>query len=216
MFTKGFIHMIVITLLALLVGVGGYITFSEFSPNSTNKQPSQSLDATSDNPINIAENNLDQLSQNANSDAPKEPDVSSTNTTVNGDWKTYNKTNQWFGYATEYPATWSLKEVGTGEIGSRVYFMPPNETSEQRSIELLVINYKKTPPPPVWYTYTTLRTVRVGNTDVLIQKRDPDSNQYIARITKDDYTMEFRFASAASSSYASVFDHIVSTFVWTK
>ncbi|MBI2610225.1 hypothetical protein HYW53_03605 [Candidatus Giovannonibacteria bacterium] len=209
---KGFANIIVIVLVVVLVGATGYFVLRQRPQNPPVNQPVESTSSDK----TPAENIQSEPKPLVNSESIKSGGSEPVKKPADSGWKIYSKTNQWFGYSAEYPLNWSIKEFGTGEIGTSVYFLPPGETSEQKSISVVIINYKKTPPPPVWYTYTTLRKIKSGSTEILIQKREPGSEQYIATITKGDYTAEFRFAHGLDSKYDSVFDHIVSSFVWTK
>ena len=206
---KGFVNIIVIFLVVILAGAAGYFVLTKQPQNSPTNRPTESTNSSDKTPTESIQNAPESQPKPVVKNEPvKKP--------VDSNWKIYNKTNQWFGYSTEYPLNWSIKEFGAGEIGTGVYFLPPGETSEQKSISIIIINYKKTPPPPVWYTYTTLRKIKSGSTEILVQKREPGSEEYIATIAKGDYTAEFRFARGLDSKYDSVFDHIVSSFVWTK
>lgn len=205
---KSFISILLIIIVAALVGVAGYLVLRQRTQNLPVNQPAKSTNSDKTPTENMQSEPGKQLKPLIKDEPVKKP--------VESNWKVYSKTNQWFGYSTEYPLDWSINEFGTAEIGTGVYFLPQGETSEQKSISIVIINYKKTPPPPVWYTYTTLRKIKSGSTEILVQKREPGSEQYIATITKGDYTAEFRFAHGLDNKYDSVFDHIVSSFVWTK
>lgn len=215
---KGFANIIVIVLVVVLVGAIGYFVSRQRPYNPPANQPAESTSSYNKTPTeNIQSEPEEQPKPLVNDEPIKGGGVDEpVKKPVDSNWKIYSKTNQWFGYSTEYPLDWSIKEFGTGEIGTGVYFLPPGETSEQKSISIVIINYKKTPPLPVWYTYTTLRKIKSGSTEIFVQKREPGSEQYIATIAKGDYTAEFRFAHSLDSKYDSVFDHILSSFVWTK
>ncbi len=205
---KGFANIIIIVLIVVLVGAAGYFVLRQRPQNLPVNQPAESRNSNKTPTENTQSEPEKQPKPLVKDEPVKKP--------VDSNWKIYSKTNQWFGYSTEYPLDWSIKEFGTGEIGTGVYFLPPGETSEEKSFSIIIINYKKTPPPPVWYTHTTLRKIKSGSIEILVQKREPGSEQYIATIVKGDYTAEFRFAHGLDGKYDSAFDHIVSSFVWTK
>lgn len=126
-------------------------------------------------------------------------------------WRVYTKTDPQFSYRVEYPSDWSVEE--SGNIS---FFTPPYAKSKQESIAIIVINYKKTPPLPVQYTYTTIRTVPVDAEKVLVREREPSpvTEKYFAEIKKGDYTGEFRFS--IDHQYDDVFDHMLSTFKFVE
>jgi hypothetical protein len=125
-------------------------------------------------------------------------------------WEVYTKTNPQYIYRVEYPSDWSVEESGNTS-----FFIPSHAKSKQESISIIVIDYQKTPPPPVQYTYTTIRTVRVGAEKILVRKREPSpiTEQYFAEIKAGGYTAEFRFS--LERKYDEVFDHMLSTFEFT-
>jgi hypothetical protein len=125
----------------------------------------------------------------------------------NTSWRTYTKTSPQFSYSVEYPSDWSV-----AESGNTSFFIPSHTKSKQESVTIVVFNYKQTPPLPVHYTYTRIRTVRINTEAVLVRKRDPSSatEKYFAEIKKGDYTAEFRFS--LDHQYDDVFDHMLSTF----
>ena len=215
---KGFANIIVIVLIVVLVGAAGYFVLTNQTQNSPVDQVNEFTKPSDETPAGTVQNESEKQTQPVVNNEPKKENKATEpiKKPADSSWKIYSKTNQWFGYSTEYPFDWSVKEFGTGEIGTGVYFLPPGETSEQKSISVVIINYKKTPPPPVWYTYTTLRKVTSGGIEILIQKREPGSEKYIATLTTGDYTAEFRFAHNLDNKFDAVFDHILSSFVWTK
>lgn len=118
-------------------------------------------------------------------------------------WKTY--TNDIFSF--KYPMDWSTKNKGSG-----VVLLAPKETNDTKAITVNVINYKLTPPLPVNYTYQTLRSVTSNYGEVLVQIRQPGSEQYLAQISRGDLTVEFKFGTTLDQKYNAVFDQILSTF----
>ena len=100
--------------------------------------------------------------------------------------------------------------------GNVTYFLPTEAVSSQESISIVIINYIETPPLGVEYTFTTIRTVQSGDEKILVQEREPSSvtELYISEMTKGDYTAEFRFN--LDRKYDEVFDHMLSTFKFTK
>lgn len=119
-------------------------------------------------------------------------------------WTRYTRTIDELSYTVEYPDDWSVTESGPA-----TFFKPSNVAKE--SITIVIIS-ERTPPLPVSYTYTTLRTVRVEGETVPIRKREPApmTERYVAQIAKDDFRVEFR--CSLQSDYDAVFDHMLSTF----
>ena len=125
-------------------------------------------------------------------------------------WRTYNRTATEYTFRVEYPADWSVRENG-----NVVAFLPPGARSGDEAISLVVIDYRKTPPLPVQSTYTTIRTVRVGNEAVEVRRREPApvSERYFADLRRDGYSAEFR--CAVEPAYDDVFDHMLTSFDFT-
>lgn len=125
-------------------------------------------------------------------------------------WEVYTRTSPQYIYRVEYPSDWSVEESGNTS-----FFMPPQTKSKQESISIVIIDYQKTPPPPVQYTYTPIRTVQVNAEKILVRKREPSpiTEQYFAELKKGGYTAEFRFS--LERKYDEVFDHMLSTFEFT-
>ena len=123
------------------------------------------------------------------------------------DVRTYTKLDPQFGFQLEYPSTWSVEETTNTSK-----FVPKDPPPGDGSVLLVWLNYRTTPPPPISYTYTTLRTVRVNGEDILVRKREPGpaSESYIAELKRGDYVFEFRFSAARK--YDDVFDRMLSTF----
>lgn len=120
-------------------------------------------------------------------------------------WTRYTRTIDELSYTVEYPDDWSVTESGPA-----TFFKPSNVDKE--SIAIVIVNSKRTPPLPVSYTYTTLRTVRVEGETVPIRKREPApvTERYVAQIVKSDFRVEFR--CSLPSEYDAVFDHMLATF----
>jgi hypothetical protein len=122
-------------------------------------------------------------------------------------WQVYTRTAPHYRYRVEYPSTWSVEE--SGDV---TFFIPPSAASRRESIAIAAIDYRKTPPPPVAYTYTPVRTVVAGEARIEVRKRAPApvTERYIAQIQKGDYTFEFRFA--LDPRHDNVFDRMLTTF----
>jgi hypothetical protein len=122
-------------------------------------------------------------------------------------WQIYTRTDPHYRYSVEYPTAWSVEESGNTS-----FFMPPSATSRRESIAIVAIDYRKTPPPPVHRTYTTVRTVVASGSRILVRTRSPSpvTERYFAEIQKGDYTMEFRFS--LDHQHDGVFDHMLATF----
>lgn len=130
-----------------------------------------------------------------------------------GAWKIYSKINPGFSYSFEYPRDWSVKEIGAGgETKTGAHFLPPEETSEHKSISLVIFNDPRVSSPLVGYTYTTLRKVQSDDGEILVQKREPGSEQYIVTLLQHSHIVEFRFSYGLDNKYDLVFDHMVSSF----
>lgn len=132
---------------------------------------------------------------------------SSTLVSQNEDWIVYIKTNNVFSYQVEYPNNWYWEEDQ-----NTTYFMPPGVTTNHESIAIVVFNDEETPPLPIQYTYTTIRTVQSGEELIAVQERTPSpvTEHYMASVKGGDYIAEFRFS--LNRSYDETFDHMVSTF----
>jgi len=125
-------------------------------------------------------------------------------------WEVYSKTNPQYVYQVEYPSDWSVEESGNAS-----FFVPSHAKSKQESISIIIIDYQKTPPSPVQYTYTTIRTVQTDAEKILVRKREPSpiTEQYFAEIKEGGYAAEFRFS--LERKYDEIFDHMLSTFEFT-
>jgi hypothetical protein len=125
-------------------------------------------------------------------------------------WKVFTQTNPDFAYRVEYPANWSVEENENVCL-----FIPPHAKSNKDSIAIVVINYDKTPPPPVHHTYTTVRTVTVDAEEILVRKRQPSpvTEKYFAECKKGGYVVEFRFSLDREND--AVFDRMLSTFTFS-
>lgn len=180
---KGYLSAPVIIILALISLAVAFVLF--FNANllkSTKNQPAQSNQTPSDV---ITE--------------------SSTDETAN--WKTYNSRASHYSYVLKYPPDWTYEEKG-----DLIKFSPPEAINETQSITVLILNYKETPPLPVNYTYSAIRTVQTNYGQIKVKQRKPQAETYIAEITNGDYTAEFRFGQNLERKYDKVFDQILFTF----
>lgn len=125
-------------------------------------------------------------------------------------WKVFTCSNEEFGFRVEYPPNWTVEQVE-----NVWYFRPPDAQSNKESLAIIVINYKKTPPLPVYHTYSTVRTVTVNAEEVPVRKRQPSpaTEKYFAEHKKDDFVAEFRFSLDRQQD--AVFDRMLSTFTFT-
>ena len=120
-------------------------------------------------------------------------------------WQIYR--NEEFGFEVKYLQSWTVQQANNA-----FHFLPLGEENLERGITLLLIDYNKTPPLPVWYTDTLLRTVEWQGKEVSIKKREPYpiTVRYIGELTKDGYVAEFRMY--LDEQYDNIFDQILSTF----
>lgn len=111
------------------------------------------------------------------------------------------------GFVIDYPAGWSAMN----QEGARVSFAPLSETNAV--ISLTVSNYRETPPPPIFYTYTNIRTIAAPIGEMVVQSREPGlPDDYYVIIPAGDLVAEFRFTADADRRYSSTFDHMIASF----
>ncbi|MEK6901248.1 MAG: hypothetical protein AABX37_02820, partial [Nanoarchaeota archaeon] len=115
-----------------------------------------------------------------------------------------------FGFEVKYPEDWTVRQRDNA-----LHFLPPGEQSPEKGITLVIIDYNKTPPLPVFYTDTSLRTLEWQGKQVSIKKREPYpmTIRYIGELTRDGYVAEFRMH--LDGRYDRTFDQILSTFRFT-
>ena len=129
-----------------------------------------------------------------------------------GEWaQTESGTDDFF-YSVEYPSDWLSRGTDTESF----FFPQGSEGKDEESIMLNFINYQKTPPPPVAYQYTTIRTLTSAKgIPIFVQERTPGTpREYMATLGANEkgYTAELRFGSTLDHKYDSVFDHIATSF----
>ena len=123
-------------------------------------------------------------------------------------WSTYAREDSAFTYTVEYPSAWSYEEEGR-----TTRFHPPgSQTTQEGRVAIVVYDLRETPPPPVGYTYETLRTVQTESGSIPVQARTPSPATvlYMASVEEGGYTAEFRFS--LKREYDEVFDHMLATF----
>jgi hypothetical protein len=127
-------------------------------------------------------------------------------------WQTY--VNSQYGYEVKYPTDWTVSEAQNA-----TRFAPPGIASDQHNISIVIIDYSKTPPPPVNYQYTPVRTIQWQGQDIQVRKRTPAPviEEYFAVLPKADNpssVAEVRFS--LDRSYDAYFDKMISTFRFTQ
>lgn len=124
-----------------------------------------------------------------------------------GDWVRHTVSRPGYAYTVEHPAGWAAEE---GAAALRL--APPEATAPTEGIVVVVVDPAETPPPPVQYTYTTVRVIDAGGRAIPVLRRDPApaTEAYLVLLQAGRYVAEVRFA--LGDAHAAVFDHVVLSF----